>query len=433
MSNLTLEEIREKIKLLENAQFEGITGLTSVKEIPILEIALLKSIIKLYEDNWPDEVVTKCDNFEWIVGQYYLTACEGRAVVCLDINGKCQLMPGKDTIDGNQILYYKKNGIVIGEDKIWNIIDIAFKLPDGTFLSETEFNEYKEKMPKFKIIDERHFSYGDRKFILDDAVTKMQIIQDELLLEKGDRRKNGYSQFTMRSLETSCIISNWFTEVTEESAVKQPVTDCDQLDGWIEHKGTTNRCPVEEGTLLLVETRDKFQYYFNAENFPLWKNQRKDKLFLADIMAYKIIAPASEKWIAWNGGKCPVGEGTPVYFRLKNGLVFPPSPAGILPWEHACNDHDIIAYRVVEEEKEEESNLSFYTAEKFSKDINRILKINDKKAQYERIKAKFEEIDNKGFYHRISETGMSLNYDNVLVGMQKKLDYLVEELFGEEK
>ncbi len=55
MTKLTLEEIRKEIALLLIAQFDTVAGLTSIEEIPIVEIALLKNMINLYEDNWPSQ------------------------------------------------------------------------------------------------------------------------------------------------------------------------------------------------------------------------------------------------------------------------------------------------------------------------------------------------------------------------------------------
>lgn len=54
-------------------------------------------------------------------------------------------------------------------------------------------------------------------------------------------------------------------------------------------------------------------------------------------------------WIKWNGGQCPVPEGTPVKVRLRSQEERGPYPAESLVWGRWIDskaDRDIIAYRV---------------------------------------------------------------------------------------
>ena len=63
-------------------------------------------------------------------------------------------------------------------------------------------------------------------------------------------------------------------------------------------------------------------------------------------------------WIEWGGGKCPVPDGTPVIVRYRDKLESGPFPANDrLPecisdarhalWEKYGDENDIIAYRIV--------------------------------------------------------------------------------------
>jgi hypothetical protein len=51
-------------------------------------------------------------------------------------------------------------------------------------------------------------------------------------------------------------------------------------------------------------------------------------------------------WIDWNGGECPVPEGTLVDVRFVNGVVSKRSGAEGWGWRHEEGDYNIAAYRV---------------------------------------------------------------------------------------
>lgn len=64
------------------------------------------------------------------------------------------------------------------------------------------------------------------------------------------------------------------------------------------------------------------------------------------------------EWIEWNGGECPVGKGTRVDVKLRNGIEGFNKPAGYwncghgagvataFDWRHNEVDSDIVAYRL---------------------------------------------------------------------------------------
>ena len=69
-------------------------------------------------------------------------------------------------------------------------------------------------------------------------------------------------------------------------------------------------------------------------------------------------AADADGWIEWNGGECPVPDGTPVIVKYRMGLIDGPLPAlhnlggirdaGRAFWCNYGNPDDIIAYRVVQ-------------------------------------------------------------------------------------
>lgn len=81
------------------------------------------------------------------------------------------------------------------------------------------------------------------------------------------------------------------------------------------------------------------------------------------------------KWIRHRGGKCPVAGGTEVETRHRDGKTYSPhfhtknSRSGVAMnavWEHKGDALDIMAYRVVEETKDQEIE----EVRKFSKDVD---------------------------------------------------------------
>lgn len=54
-------------------------------------------------------------------------------------------------------------------------------------------------------------------------------------------------------------------------------------------------------------------------------------------------------WIEWHGGKCPVAFGTVVEIVYGDGLL-KRDEAQFLDWSHRCEETDINAYRVIDDE-----------------------------------------------------------------------------------
>lgn len=59
--------------------------------------------------------------------------------------------------------------------------------------------------------------------------------------------------------------------------------------------------------------------------------------------------PATDDWIPWHGGECPVGGDVTVWVRLRNGSIHAGCRSDYLLWGHSSTDSaaDIIAYKVV--------------------------------------------------------------------------------------
>ena len=61
------------------------------------------------------------------------------------------------------------------------------------------------------------------------------------------------------------------------------------------------------------------------------------------------------KWIRHRGGKCPVAGDVKVLYRMRSGTITSRGePSSILSWDHSKSGTDIIAYRVIEETKDQE-------------------------------------------------------------------------------
>lgn len=61
------------------------------------------------------------------------------------------------------------------------------------------------------------------------------------------------------------------------------------------------------------------------------------------------------KWIRHRGGKCPVADDVKVLYRMRSGTITSRGePSSILIWDHGKSGADIMAYRVIEETKDQE-------------------------------------------------------------------------------
>ena len=62
------------------------------------------------------------------------------------------------------------------------------------------------------------------------------------------------------------------------------------------------------------------------------------------------------KWIRHRGGKCPVADDVKVLYRMRSGTITSRGePSSILSWDHSKSGADIMAYRVIEETKDQET------------------------------------------------------------------------------
>jgi hypothetical protein len=58
----------------------------------------------------------------------------------------------------------------------------------------------------------------------------------------------------------------------------------------------------------------------------------------------------SDDWVEWNGGDRPVAEGTYVEIRTRNGNI---NTGSYFRWGHSNLDGDIMAYRIIKEDRNE--------------------------------------------------------------------------------
>lgn len=68
-------------------------------------------------------------------------------------------------------------------------------------------------------------------------------------------------------------------------------------------------------------------------------------------------AQVGDGWIEWRGGNCPVESTQEIDIKFRNGSVWHDTIAGEWNWGHNCEVHnikEIVAYRIVQEPKEEE-------------------------------------------------------------------------------
>jgi hypothetical protein len=53
-------------------------------------------------------------------------------------------------------------------------------------------------------------------------------------------------------------------------------------------------------------------------------------------------------WIKWNGGECPVPDGSEIEYKMRDGAIsFPFNYPENLRWEHINMDGDVVEYRII--------------------------------------------------------------------------------------
>jgi len=73
---------------------------------------------------------------------------------------------------------------------------------------------------------------------------------------------------------------------------------------------------------------------------------------------YEAALAASECWIEWGGGECPVHESANVDIKLENGSEKSDAPASAFIWQHDDDVTNIIAYRLHKPQQEEQPDAS---------------------------------------------------------------------------
>ncbi len=333
MAKLTLEDIKgqtNKIywdRAFENARYADVKREELYVLLDALQDALqdLQKVTDLYEDNWPEEkpntLPLAWKNVQlWIEEKFLDIEMKHRQNVYVSHN--------KDPleVEADSKKYFAENTALVNKLKV-EAIERLLKIEDINDIPKSRhlwIYESPKENPAVKESWTAECKEGDR------VLARGQEDPDDdgfYVYEKGKWKKE---------------------------KKKEPVTDCLE-DGWIKHEGTTGKCPVEEGTLLLVKSKDGSQHYRIARQMEFlleaWCINKT-------LMAYKIIAPASEKWIAWNGGECPVSGQLNIEIMFRDGDTAEPiiedEP---LEWDHEGEDSDIIAYRVIEEKEEEKPSF----------------------------------------------------------------------------
>lgn len=80
----------------------------------------------------------------------------------------------------------------------------------------------------------------------------------------------------------------------------------------------------------------------------------KEELYLQALEIALPVLEQQEKggWIEWNGGECPVGKDEMIDIKYGDDAYANYVRAGAFNWKHDDDCYPIIAYRVVEQERE---------------------------------------------------------------------------------
>ena len=146
-------------------------------------------------------------------------------------------------------------------------------------------------------------------------------------------------------------------------------------DEWIEWGG--GKCPVEKGTIVDVRYRDGLEISAIPANDDVSESARdasrtfwRNHGSISDIIAYRIHnlgvdhraqyeagIEASDDWIEWHGGDCPVDSDAivEVKFRWHDQHQYNNDRAGDFYWSHTGSNADIIAYRLQQPTKSEQA------------------------------------------------------------------------------
>ena len=130
--------------------------------------------------------------------------------------------------------------------------------------------------------------------------------------------------------------------------------------------------PVKEGEYskesdYCVQSDQTSQVFFCGPHGKIFLSERADETSEVSVTRSEWQAEREKmnkpKWIRHRGGKCPVAGGTEVETRHRDGKTYSPhfhtknSRSGVAMnavWEHKGDALDIMAYRVIEETKDQE-------------------------------------------------------------------------------
>lgn len=134
--------------------------------------------------------------------------------------------------------------------------------------------------------------------------------------------------------------------------------------------------PVKEGEYnkesdYCVQSGQTSQVFFCGSHGEIFLSERADETAGVRVTRSEWQAEREKmnkpKWIRHRGGKCPVADDVKVLYRMRSGTITSRGePSSILSWDHSKSGADIMAYRVIEETKDQEIE----EVRKFSKDVD---------------------------------------------------------------
>lgn len=122
--------------------------------------------------------------------------------------------------------------------------------------------------------------------------------------------------------------------------------------------------PVKEGEYnkesdYCVQSDQTSQVFFCGPYGEIFLSERADETSGVRVTRSEWQAEREKtnkpKWIRHRGGKCPVADDVKVLYRMRSGTITSRGePSSILSWDHSKSGADIMAYRVIEETKDQE-------------------------------------------------------------------------------
>jgi len=123
-----------------------------------------------------------------------------------------------------------------------------------------------------------------------------------------------------------------------------------EKEGFIDWQG--GPCPVDSGTFVDVMFSDRSVTTNMRAGELDWQRTNHP----GDIIAYRVIEAPKPKveipegFTSWDGGECPIPGDTRFEMILRNGYMFT-GLSSSCRWWHNNMHNDIIAYRVIEDDK----------------------------------------------------------------------------------